>query len=40
MRETTAEIKRVFDKHPQLIKSVVVDVMQTFKRHFIVWTTV
>ena len=31
MRESTSEIKKVFDKHPYSIDSIVFDVMQTFK---------
>ena len=31
MRETTSEIKKVFDKHQYSIDSIVFDVMQTFK---------
>ena len=36
MRETTSEIKKVFDKHQYSIDSMVFDVMQTFKLHSIV----
>ena len=36
MRETTSEIKKVFDKHQYSIDSIVFDVMQTFKLHSIV----
>ena len=36
MRETPAEIKKVFDKHPYSIDSIIFDVMQTFKLHAIV----
>ena len=35
MRETTSEIKKVFDKHQYSIDSIVFDVMQTFKLHSI-----
>ena len=36
MRETTSEIKKVFDKHHYAIDTIVFDVMQTFKLHSIV----
>ncbi len=36
MRETTSEIKKVFDKHQYSIDSIVFDVMQTFKLHSII----
>ena len=36
MRETTSEIKKVFDKHHYSIDTIVFDVMQTFKLHSIV----
>ena len=39
MRETTSEIKKVFDKHQYSIDSIVFDVMQTFKVHAIVQYT-
>ena len=36
MRETTSEIKKVFDKHQYTIDSIVFDVMQTFKLNSII----
>ncbi len=36
MRETTSEIKKVFDKHQYSIDSIVFDVMETFKLNSIV----
>ena len=36
IRETTSEIKKVFDKHQYSIDSIVFDVTQTFKLHSIV----
>ena len=39
MRETTSEIKKVFDKHQYSIDSIVFDVMQTFKLKSIIQHT-